>query len=150
MLFRSFQPFLDHIDLLLGGLAADLGLFLEGVRHIDRPGKLDRVNTAKRVALPVLDDFEHSGPAETLERFGIDKLAALLGQARAKPKLRRTSSGHARLNTTEIYTHVNIQKLIEVHRLTQPDEAARTGWPKARLVIQRKKPILSAHERTGF
>jgi site-specific recombinase XerD len=26
--------------------------------------------------------------------------------------------GHARLNTTEIYTHVNIQKLIEVHRLT--------------------------------
>lgn len=28
--------------------------------------------------------------------------------------------GHARLNTTEIYTHVNIQKLIEVHRLTHP------------------------------
>jgi hypothetical protein len=24
------------------------------------------------------------------------------------------------LNTTEIYTHVNIQKLIEVHRLTHP------------------------------
>jgi integrase/recombinase XerD len=28
--------------------------------------------------------------------------------------------GHARLNTTEIYTHVNIQKLIEVHRLSHP------------------------------
>jgi integrase/recombinase XerD len=28
--------------------------------------------------------------------------------------------GHAKLNTTEIYTHVNIQKLIEVHRLTHP------------------------------
>jgi len=28
--------------------------------------------------------------------------------------------GHARLNTTEIYTNVNIQKLIEVHRLTHP------------------------------
>lgn len=28
--------------------------------------------------------------------------------------------GHARLNTTEIYTHVNIQKLIEVHRQTHP------------------------------
>lgn len=28
--------------------------------------------------------------------------------------------GHAWLNTTEIYTHVNIQKLIEVHRLTHP------------------------------
>lgn len=28
--------------------------------------------------------------------------------------------GHARLNTTEIYTHVNIQKLIEVHSQTHP------------------------------
>lgn len=28
--------------------------------------------------------------------------------------------GHARLDTTEIYTHVNIQKLIEVHRRTHP------------------------------
>ena len=28
--------------------------------------------------------------------------------------------GHARLTTTEIYTHVNIQKLVEVHRLTHP------------------------------
>jgi integrase/recombinase XerD len=28
--------------------------------------------------------------------------------------------GHAKLNTTEIYTYVNIQKLIEVHRLTHP------------------------------
>ena len=28
--------------------------------------------------------------------------------------------GHARLNTTEIYTHVNIQKLIEVHRQSHP------------------------------
>jgi integrase/recombinase XerD len=28
--------------------------------------------------------------------------------------------GHARLKTTGIYTHVNIQKLIEVHRLTHP------------------------------
>lgn len=28
--------------------------------------------------------------------------------------------GHARLQTTEIYTHVNISKLMEVHRLTHP------------------------------
>jgi len=28
--------------------------------------------------------------------------------------------GHARLDTTQIYTHVNIQKLIEVHQLTHP------------------------------
>lgn len=28
--------------------------------------------------------------------------------------------GHARLNTTEIYTRLTIQKLIEVHRLTHP------------------------------
>lgn len=34
--------------------------------------------------------------------------------------------GHARLNTTEIYTHVNIQKLIEVHRLTHPAKLPET------------------------
>ena len=28
--------------------------------------------------------------------------------------------GHARLDTTQIYTHVNIQKLMEVHHLTHP------------------------------
>ncbi|MBD5778286.1 site-specific tyrosine recombinase XerC [Pelagicoccus sp. NFK12] len=31
--------------------------------------------------------------------------------------------GHARLNTTEIYTHVSIGKLIEAHRLSHPAEA---------------------------
>lgn len=34
--------------------------------------------------------------------------------------------GHARLNTTEIYTRVNIQKLIEVHRLTHPAKLPET------------------------
>lgn len=28
--------------------------------------------------------------------------------------------GHAQLKTAEIYTQVNIQKLMEVHRLTHP------------------------------
>jgi len=31
--------------------------------------------------------------------------------------------GHARLNTTEVYTHLNIRRLIEVHRLTHPAKA---------------------------
>lgn len=35
--------------------------------------------------------------------------------------------GHAKLNTTEIYTHVNIQKLIEVHRLTHPAKPPPNG-----------------------
>lgn len=38
--------------------------------------------------------------------------------------------GHARLNTTEIYTHVNIQKLIEVHRLTHPAKLPERPDPK--------------------
>ena len=38
----------------------------------------------------------------------------------------RQMLGHARLNTTEIYTHVNIQKLIEVHRLTHPAKLPET------------------------
>lgn len=40
--------------------------------------------------------------------------------------------GHARLHTTEIYTHVNIQKLIEVHRLAHPARLpAVSGEPPA-------------------
>ena len=35
--------------------------------------------------------------------------------------------GHARLNTTEIYTHVNIQKLIEVHSQTHPAKLPKAG-----------------------
>ncbi len=34
--------------------------------------------------------------------------------------------GHARLNTTEIYTHVNIRNLIEVHRRTHPAKLPQT------------------------
>jgi integrase len=34
--------------------------------------------------------------------------------------------GHARLSATEIYTHVNIQKLIEVHRLTHQAKLPET------------------------
>jgi len=39
--------------------------------------------------------------------------------------------GHAQLSTTEIYTHVTIAKLKEVHALTHPAEAAsrRTSHP---------------------
>ena len=55
---------------------------MEGVQHIDGSRKFDGVNTTERVAVPVLDDFEHPGPAEPLERLGIDKLAALLGEAK--------------------------------------------------------------------
>ena len=32
--------------------------------------------------------------------------------------------GHAQLSTTEIYTHVTIAKLKEIHALTHPAEAA--------------------------
>ena len=35
--------------------------------------------------------------------------------------------GHANLETTEIYTHVSIDKLIEVHRATHPSRLTRQG-----------------------
>ena len=37
--------------------------------------------------------------------------------------------GHARLNTTEIYTYVNIQKLIEVHSQTHPAKLPPSSSP---------------------
>jgi len=40
--------------------------------------------------------------------------------------------GHAKLNTTEIYTRVNIQKLIEVHRLTHPAESMTKEYEVAK------------------
>ena len=67
---------------------------------------------------------------EYVERSGIGKIgschlfrhamATLMLENGADLRYVQQMLGHARLNTTEIYTHVNIQKLIEVHRLTHP------------------------------
>jgi integrase/recombinase XerD len=65
-----------------------------------------------------------------VKRSGIGKIGSchLFRHARATLMLENGADlryieqmlGHARLNTTEIYTHVNIQKLMEVHRLMHP------------------------------
>jgi len=47
-------------------------------------------------------------------------MATLLLENGADLRYVQQMLGHARLNTTEIYTHVNIRKLIEVHQLTHP------------------------------
>ncbi len=67
---------------------------------------------------------------EYIQRAGIGKagschlfrhaMATLMLENGADLRYVQPMLGHARLNTTEIYTHVNIQKLIEVHRLTHP------------------------------
>ncbi len=38
--------------------------------------------------------------------------------------------GHASIETTEIYTHVSIDKLIAVHRATHPSRLARRSEPR--------------------
>lgn len=48
------------------------------------------------------------------------RLATLMLENGADIRYVQQMLGHVRLNTTEVYTHVNIQKLIEVHRLTHP------------------------------
>lgn len=65
-----------------------------------------------------------------IERSGIGKrgschlfrhaMATLMLEHGADLRYVQQMLGHARLDTTEIYTHVNIQKLIEVHRLSHP------------------------------
>jgi integrase/recombinase XerD len=67
---------------------------------------------------------------EYVEQSGISKsgschlfrhaMATLMLENGADLRYVQQMLGHARLNTTEIYTHVNIQKLIEVHRLSHP------------------------------
>lgn len=61
--------------------------------------------------------------------------------------------GHANLETTEIYTHVSIDKLIAVHKATHPsrlqrrrgDEAATKGQS----LDEARDALLSAIEREG-
>lgn len=47
-------------------------------------------------------------------------MATLMMENGADTRYIQQMLGHARLNTTEIYTHVSIAQLIEVHRLTHP------------------------------
>lgn len=72
-----------------------------------------------------------------IEQSGVNKsgschlfrhaMAALMLENGADLRYVQQMLGHARLNTTEIYTHVNIQKLIEVHRLTHPAKPPPNG-----------------------
>ena len=55
-----------------------------------------------------------------IEQAGIDKLVAchIFRHIQAIP-------GHSQLSTTEIYTHVSIRKLKEMHALTHPADRVR-------------------------
>ena len=58
-------------------------------------------------------------------------MAALMLENDADLRYVQQMLGHARLNRTEIYTHVNIQELIEVHRLTHPAKLPEAGLEKS-------------------
>jgi len=72
-----------------------------------------------------------------IKQSGIDKsgschlfrhaMATLMLENGADIRYVQEMLGHARLDTTQIYTHVNIQKLMEVHRLTHPAKLPATS-----------------------
>jgi integrase/recombinase XerD len=59
-------------------------------------------------------------------------MATLMLEGGADIRYIQQMLGHARLTTTEIYTRVNISRLVEVHRHTHPAERLAAGRPHQR------------------
>ena len=54
------------------------------MEHVDRPGKLHRIDGPIRVPVVVLDHFEQSRPTEALQDLRVSVLAAKLGLPEGK------------------------------------------------------------------
>jgi integrase/recombinase XerD len=70
---------------------------------------LDQANIAKKGGCHI---FRHT-------------MATLMLENGADIRFIQEMLGHARLSATEVYTHVSIQKLQQIHQATHPAEQAR-------------------------
>lgn len=95
--------FLNHLGLPItpGGMTAHVGSYIRAA------------NLGKKGSCHI---FRHSMATHMLENG-------------ADIRFVQEMLGHARLETTQIYTHVSIKKLKEVHRLTHPSERSQCEPP---------------------
>ena len=86
---------------------------------------VDKANIGKRGACHL---FRHS-------------MATLMLENGADIRFIQQMLGHADLNTTQIYTHVSIRKLKEIHTATHPARLERRGTNPTRSLTIRQSPI---------
>lgn len=115
------REYLERSRPALAGAASGMALFLSARGRRMRPtwltGRLRRYIVAAGVNKPgSVHIWRHS-------------MATLMHDAGADIRDLQEMLGHALLTTTQLYTHVSVARLQEVHRRTHPAEAEARGAP---------------------
>jgi integrase/recombinase XerD len=74
-------------------------------------------------------------------------MATLMLEGGADIRFIQAMLGHVKLTTTEIYSHMSIKKLKEIHTMTHP--AARLGAPRLDASEDERAALLAALEAEG-
>jgi hypothetical protein len=78
-----FETTLDEFDVALWGFDSVLRLLFEGVKHIHRQFKANRVNGAVGVAVEIFDKFDHT-TTDAFQHLGRSGMLSGLGQEQFK------------------------------------------------------------------
>lgn len=79
MLFRTLEPILYQIDLMLRCADSSRRLLLKDVKHIDCARKLDRIDRSISITIIVPNDLKYPGTPETFQRLSVYMPATILG-----------------------------------------------------------------------
>jgi hypothetical protein len=84
-----------EIHVLTRGRDSPLGLLLEDVEHVDRPGKIHGVDSAICAAVVILDELQHARTAEPLSGFAVRGIPPSCTLRSAVPKAFCSGTGIA-------------------------------------------------------